>query len=157
MQKALFLLTAVILSAGNLYSQVDGFGKKDGGDGEITGSNPTPAASMSVSISIPNDILFDVGSDELKTDASPELQKVAESIQMNPTIRVVVEGHTDSQGGDDFNMALSFRRANNVVKALGAMGVNLERLSAIGYGETRPIGDNNTSSGRELNRRVEFH
>lgn len=159
MRKTISLLTAFLLLTCGLHAQVDGFGKKDGGDGEFTGNDPnsSPVVVMSTNITIPNDILFDVGSDELKTDASPELQKVAEAIQLNPGTSVIVEGHTDSQGGDQFNMALSFRRANNVVKALGAMGVDLKRLSAVGHGETRPIGDNNTSSGRQQNRRVEFH
>ncbi len=88
----------------------------------------------------------------------PLLNNVAAVLKSHPNLKdVVVEGHTDSRGDDDFNMDLSQRRAQAVVDYLVAQGVQVSRLRAKGYGETRPIASNDTNAGRSENRRVEFH
>jgi OOP family OmpA-OmpF porin len=67
-----------------------------------------------------------------------------------------ISGHTDSQGSDDSNLDLSLKRAEAVVAALVSDGIPADSLTAVGYGETRPVGDNGTEEGREENRRIEF-
>ena len=71
-------------------------------------------------------------------------------------MKVEVQGHTDSQGDDDFNLKLSQRRAESVRLYLIKRGITSDRLDPKGYGETVPIADNRTSDGRAQNRRVEF-
>lgn len=85
------------------------------------------------------------------------LNQVAAVLKANPQItKVRVEGHTDDRGDDNYNMGLSQRRANSVRQFLINNGIAEERLESVGYGETKPIDTNNTSSGRDSNRRVEF-
>jgi outer membrane protein OmpA-like peptidoglycan-associated protein len=74
----------------------------------------------------------------------------------NPTLGMVIEGHTDNIGDDDSNLRLSIARAEAARAWLIEAGVEPERVVAVGYGEERPIGDNSTSDGRAVNRRVEF-
>jgi outer membrane protein OmpA-like peptidoglycan-associated protein len=68
-----------------------------------------------------------------------------------------VEGHTDSEGDDDYNMTLSQRRADSVRRFIAGEGIDESRLEAVGRGETRPLASNATPQGRRRNRRVEFH
>src|SRR5437588_6334224 len=72
-----------------------------------------------------------------------------------PNTTAVIEGHTDEVGTSADNMRLSQTRADNVVNYLASHGIARSRLSAIGYGETRPIADNSTEVGRRLNRRID--
>jgi outer membrane protein OmpA-like peptidoglycan-associated protein len=73
-----------------------------------------------------------------------------------PQTSTVVEGHTDSIGSDAYNQGLSERRANAVRDVLVEQhGIETSRVSAVGYGEARPVADNDTDSGRAINRRVE--
>jgi outer membrane protein OmpA-like peptidoglycan-associated protein len=74
----------------------------------------------------------------------------------HPSITVEIQGHTDSQGDDDFNMKLSQRRAESVRDYLMGRGITPDRMVPKGYGETVPIADNRTATGRGENRRVEF-
>jgi len=84
------------------------------------------------------------------------LEKVRQAIDVFPNSQAVIEGHTDSYGGDESNMALSRRRAEAVSGYLtNELGVPAFRLSAVGYGETRPIANNETAQGRERNRRID--
>ena len=76
-------------------------------------------------------------------------------LKENPTVTVTIEGHTDSVGTEKSNQLLSERRANAVKDYLVANGISDDRLSAVGYGEARPIDDNKTRAGRTNNRRVE--
>ncbi|HEX9644115.1 MAG TPA: OmpA family protein [Acidimicrobiia bacterium] len=86
-----------------------------------------------------------------------ELMPVAAGILIrNPTLGMVIEGHTDNIGGDDSNLRLSIARAEAARAWLIEAGVEPEGVVAVGYGEERPIGDNSTSDGRAVNRRVEF-
>jgi outer membrane protein OmpA-like peptidoglycan-associated protein len=99
---------------------------------------------------------FDFGSAQL----TPELQRLLDTgagiLLRNPSILMTIEGHTDSVGSDAFNLALSEARAQAGVDYLVALGVQPERLFAVGYGETRPIASNDTADGRRQNRRLEF-
>jgi len=77
-------------------------------------------------------------------------------LNQQPERAVVVEGHTDSQGSDSYNQTLSQNRADSVKVFLLEQGVAASRITSIGKGETSPIASNDTSSGRQLNRRVEI-
>jgi outer membrane protein OmpA-like peptidoglycan-associated protein len=84
------------------------------------------------------------------------LQEVAQAMKDFPTIKVRIEGHTDSKGSDSYNLKLSDQRAKSVRDFMIQQGIAPDRMVAIGYGETKPIADNDTPEGQEMNRRVEF-
>ena len=105
---------------------------------------------------VTNNILFDTGKSTIKPESQPEIDKVAEYMKANPTARFEVQGHTDSQGSDKVNDPLSQERAEAVVKALEAKGVDPFNLRAVGKGSHEPVADNSTDAGRAQNRRVEF-
>ena len=96
------------------------------------------------------------GSDTLTSFARETLDGVVARMNEFPDIRVSVHAHTDSQGDEDVNMELSRRRALAVVRYLTSKGIGLGRFEARAYGERKPIADNSTVEGRQLNRRVEF-
>ncbi|UNU73253.1 OmpA family protein [Moraxella nasovis] len=100
-------------------------------------------------------ILFDFDKSNIKPQHQSEIAKAAEFLKEYPTAQVIVEGHTDSKGSDSYNQALSERRAASVRTALITNhGIVPNRISAQGYGETRPVADNSTEEGRTQNRRV---
>lgn len=101
-------------------------------------------------------IYFDLDSAELRAESERALREVLALIAEGGSGRYRIEGHTDSQGEREYNQALSRRRAESVVSWLVAQGVSADRLTARGYGETRPVADNDTAAGRALNRRVEI-
>jgi len=101
-------------------------------------------------------IQFKVGSAQLLRSAKPILDKAARALMRYPDLHVEIGGHASSEGDDDYNMALSQDRVLTVRDYLIDKGVDPDRLTARGYGETRPIADNNTEEGRRANRRVEF-
>jgi len=108
-------------------------------------------------IEIKKQVHFATGRDVILPDSAPLLDQVAAIILEHDKLKVIrVEGHTDDQGDDSFNLELSQRRANSVMRALQERGVDGARLKAIGYGETKPVADNKKPAGRALNRRVEF-
>lgn len=106
--------------------------------------------------SITYGILFDTASDRIKPESEPTLTEVLNLLNAQPTLNLGIEGHTDSQGGDAYNLDLSQRRARSVVAWLTGKGVAAARLTAAGYGKTQPVSDNATPQGRALNRRVEL-
>lgn len=108
-------------------------------------------------IEIKEKIRFATGKDTILFDSYPLLDEIAQAIKDNPKMQVSIEGHTDSQGSDEFNMKLSQKRADAVRDYLIARGIEPDRLKAVGFGETRPIAPNDTEEGREKNRRVEFN
>jgi outer membrane protein OmpA-like peptidoglycan-associated protein len=103
-----------------------------------------------------SDILFDVGKSTLKPGAQASIQRIATVLTQYPQHQILVEGHTDATGGDDFNLQLSRDRASTVRSALITGGVDASKISADGYGESRPVASNDTPAGRQQNRRVEI-
>jgi outer membrane protein OmpA-like peptidoglycan-associated protein len=107
-------------------------------------------------IELKQKVYFATNEDVILDKSFDLLDEVARALLDNPQIRVSIEGHTDNQGPDDYNQDLSERRAASVRRYLISQGVESERLRSKGYGESQPIDDNRTASGRAENRRVEF-
>ena len=105
---------------------------------------------------VTNNILFETGKATLKSESMAEIQKVADYMKKNASVRFEVQGHTDNQGSDAVNDPLSQQRAEAVVKALEGLGVDGFNLRAVGKGSHEPVADNKTDAGRAKNRRVEF-
>src|SRR5262249_37118940 len=103
-----------------------------------------------------SDVLFDTGRYTLKPGAREKLAKVSGIILAHSGLRIDVEGHTDSVGGDEYNMKLSEDRANAVRAYLVQQGVGADKVTARGFGKTKPVATNNTGAGRQANRRVEM-
>ena len=104
-----------------------------------------------------NNIFFDFDKSELKDDSFPELNRIVELMTKNPEMKILVEGHTDNIGTDEYNIGLSERRAGAVVNYLSGKGISKDRLQSKGWGKSRPIASNDDEiGGREFNRRVEF-
>jgi outer membrane protein OmpA-like peptidoglycan-associated protein/Mg-chelatase subunit ChlD len=100
-------------------------------------------------------LLFQTSSAALP-DSVPELNVLTQFLINRPNVAIVVEGHTDSRGSAEFNNYLSVKRAESVKNYLVKHGINSHRIKTMGYGESRPIADNNTDFGRQLNRRTEI-
>jgi outer membrane protein OmpA-like peptidoglycan-associated protein len=100
---------------------------------------------------------FDFRSSDLKPEAKAQLEKVAETMAKNPSVNIRVEGHTDSVGSEKRNERLSQLRALSVKAFLVEHGVGASRVSAKGFGSSKPIADNKTEEGRAKNRRVEIY
>jgi outer membrane protein OmpA-like peptidoglycan-associated protein len=98
---------------------------------------------------------FASGSETLVASAEPLLDRIAGVARDCPGV-IRIEGHTDSTGDPEANQALSTARAEVVREALGDRGVSLDRLVAVGYGQSNPIAGNGTAAGRARNRRIEF-
>jgi outer membrane protein OmpA-like peptidoglycan-associated protein len=102
-------------------------------------------------------VFFFTGEDTIMPKSYPVLDAVLSTLTQNPQVKKVrIEGHTDSDGSDTYNEALSQRRATSVMNYLVQRGIEPGRLEPVGYGEARPITTNRTPEGREENRRVEF-
>jgi OOP family OmpA-OmpF porin len=101
-------------------------------------------------------VLFDFDSAEVKTEAHPMLDEAVIILKKNPAIKVEVDGHTDNVGPAAYNMKLSERRANSIMKYFVDHGINAERLTIKGFGLTKPAAGNDTKEGRAKNRRVEL-
>lgn len=103
-----------------------------------------------------NNIFFDVDKAELKDKSTVELEKIVRFMTENPGVRIQISGHTDNTGSADHNRQLSLRRATAVYNYLVKRGIKEGRVKYFGYGAERPIADNATAEGRQLNRRIEF-
>ena len=102
-------------------------------------------------------LTFDSGASDIKQASFDLLGKVEKAIDVFPRSELIIEGHTDSFGGDDFNQTLSQQRAESVQQYMvNAMRIPTYRLIATGYGETRPVASNETESGRARNRRIDI-
>jgi outer membrane protein OmpA-like peptidoglycan-associated protein len=101
------------------------------------------------------DVLFASGSANLNSGGSDRLSKLAGFLKRYPERNAQIDGFTDSVGSDEFNQALSQRRADAVKSYLVNQGISASRLTANGRGESSPVGDNGTATGRQQNRRVE--
>jgi len=101
------------------------------------------------------DVLFDTGKARLKPGAYTTIDRLAKALKEVPTRSVVIEGHTDSMGAEDYNQELSEQRALAVQSALMQRGVTGSQISTAGKGEGLPVASNDTAGGRQQNRRVE--
>lgn len=101
------------------------------------------------------DVLFATGKAELSPDANRSVDKLAEFLKKYPKRDVLIEGHTDSVGTDDYNLTLSRKRADSVKYKLMGDGVEAGRITTKGYGERFPLASNDTKAGKAQNRRVE--
>jgi outer membrane protein OmpA-like peptidoglycan-associated protein len=102
------------------------------------------------------DIAFDFDKSTLNPLGQARVRQVSQMLAAMPTVKVVVEGHTDYIGSDAYNMKLGMRRAESVVKELSELGVDKARMSPISYGESRPLFTEQTDWARAANRRVQF-
>jgi outer membrane protein OmpA-like peptidoglycan-associated protein len=107
-----------------------------------------------LAVTFKSDILFGVNSAAMKPGAYDEISRVARVLNQYPQSSITIGGHTDSSGNELHNRQLSEKRAEHVKNALAGEGVNPLRMTAIGYGESKPVADNATAEGRQLNRRV---
>ena len=156
----------------------------DGGTGQFSGLAPSTSAETSVRLgfltrlgiewegfdlevestalaaelteSVSGTIIFETASAQLDGESQHVLDGVTDTLLANPSTALVVEGHTDNQGAEAQNLRLSQERAQAVVDYLVSAGIDAGRLTAVGYGETRPMVENDTSFGRAQNRRIEF-
>ena len=103
-----------------------------------------------------SDVLFDTGKYSLRPQAREKLAKVAGIVSGHPGLRLDVEGHTDSVGGDDYNQQLSEQRAAAVRDYLTQQGMPVSSVTAKGFGKTQPVASNDTAQGKQQNRRVEL-
>jgi outer membrane protein OmpA-like peptidoglycan-associated protein len=101
-------------------------------------------------------VLFDTGQADLKPGAVRPIEQIAQFLNQHPERSVQVEGFTDSQGGNDYNLELSQKRADAVAMAIIQRGVAADRVRAMGYGEEFPKASNGSPGSRQLNRRVEI-
>jgi outer membrane protein OmpA-like peptidoglycan-associated protein len=109
-----------------------------------------------IKITFNSGILFDVNKSDLRPEAKTNLQKLAVILNKYPDTKIVVEGHTDSDGAEDYNLQLSQLRAQSVANFMSTNQVDPTRFTMMGYGETQPVGDNTTADGKQQNRRVEI-
>ena len=109
-----------------------------------------------LAVTFKGDVTFDTNSTVVNPGLYTEIDRVAGILNRYPETLIRVEGHTDSVGTDEYNMDLSFRRANSVRDLLVQRGVNISRIQPVGFGETMPVATNDTEAGRQLNRRVEI-
>jgi OOP family OmpA-OmpF porin len=99
-------------------------------------------------------ILFDTGKATIQGESKECLQEVVKLLRANPTWKMEIQGHTDNVGAKAANQTLSEQRAAAVVAWLAANGIDKARLTARGFGDSKPIADNSTEDGRSKNRRV---
>jgi len=103
-----------------------------------------------------SDVLFDTGKYTLRPGAREKLAKISGIILAHPGLKLEIEGHTDSVGGDEYNQRLSEQRAGGVRDYLVQQGISMNNVSARGFGKTQPVASNDTAAGRQQNRRVEL-
>lgn len=121
-----------------------------------TGVGVTQTADNQLRLDIPSDISFDTNRYDIKPNLRPILDRFAGTLNQNPVTTVKIIGHTDSTGSDAINGPLSVNRAIATRDYLVARGVATHRISVDGRGSREPIADNNTVTGRSINRRVEI-
>jgi outer membrane protein OmpA-like peptidoglycan-associated protein len=152
MRKIALVLVASLLGASGCKVAVS-LGRAEFEPLAITASPPERKVEK---IEIPEKIQFDTGKATILERSHAVLDGVAKVMTDRPTIKVQVEGHTDSVGEAEKNRVLSQQRAESVVKYLVGKGIDASRLTAKGFGPDKAISTNDTPEGREANRRVEF-
>ena len=121
-----------------------------------TGVRVSQTSDNRLKLDIPSDISFDTNRYDIKPNMRPILDRFASTLNENPVTNVTIIGHTDSTGTDAINNPLSINRAAATRDYIAARGVNSSRIRIDGRGSREPIADNNTVSGRAMNRRVEI-
>jgi outer membrane protein OmpA-like peptidoglycan-associated protein len=116
---------------------------------------PLQPLEANASIVLKN-IFFDVNKFELKPQSQVELDELVRLLNENPSLKIEISGHTDNAGKPADNLLLSNNRAKAVVSYLVSKNISAQRLTAKGYGETKPAADNKTEDGRAINRRTEM-
>jgi outer membrane protein OmpA-like peptidoglycan-associated protein len=101
--------------------------------------------------------LFETNKSDIKTESAQTLKDIISILEKYPEAKFSIDGHTDSVGSDAYNQTLSNERANSVLRYLVNGGINGDRLSAEGFGESKPIASNDTAAGRQQNRRTEIN
>jgi outer membrane protein OmpA-like peptidoglycan-associated protein len=122
--------------------------------------NNLPAADVErvgegIAVTFESGVLYPFNSDQILPAGRENLRQLANSLREYPETEVLIVGHTDSQGTDEYNMGLSYRRAESARQFLVAQGITGTRIRVEGRGESEPVADNSTESGRAQNRRVE--
>lgn len=109
-----------------------------------------------IKITFDSGILFDYDSSALRGKAQENIKELSEVLKDYEDTKILIAGHTDSRGSEEYNQDLSLRRAKSVALYTAQQGVDAERMIIEGYGETDPVADNSTEAGRQQNRRVEI-
>lgn len=109
-----------------------------------------------IKITFDSGILFQVDKADIQSQAAINLTNLAEILQKYPDTEILIEGHTDSTGADEYNLELSRDRARSVANYLAGQSVDATRFTIMGYGEEQPVADNGTIAGKTANRRVEL-
>jgi OmpA-OmpF porin, OOP family len=116
----------------------------------------SPPLPVKERVAIFLNILFDFDKAVVKDKYYEDVKKIAHLMQEFPDKNITIEGHTDYIGTEEYNQKLSEKRAKNVRQyMIDQFGINGSRLTAVGYGEEKPIANNDTAEGRQKNRRVE--
>jgi outer membrane protein OmpA-like peptidoglycan-associated protein len=123
---------------------------------ELSRVASTKSSERGLIVTLSSGILFDSGKSVLKPGAKKMLQRIADQLKSDSTVKIAVEGHTDNVGKEAANQALSEKRAGAVRDFLVNGGIPADRVSAAGLGEKAPIATNKTAAGRQQNRRVEL-
>jgi|APTNR8051073442_1049403.scaffolds.fasta_scaffold09483_2 flagellar motor protein MotB len=118
---------------------------------EYSYNNTPPVGSL-----VLLNVLFDHDKSTLKKESKNAVKMLADYMKSNPTLKIELHGHTDNTGNPEYNLKLSDKRAETVKNELVALGIDDNRISFTGHGDTKPIADNNTNDGRANNRRTEF-
>lgn len=108
-----------------------------------------------IKVTFDSGLLFPVNSSKLSADMKTKLQEFAGTLKEYDDTNILIDGHTDATGTNEYNMELSERRADAVNDYLKSLGVDRSRLGIRGFGETEPVASNETEAGRKQNRRVE--
>lgn len=108
-----------------------------------------------IQVTFQSGLLFDFDSDRVKADAATNLKNLAASLDKYPNSSLLIVGHTDAVGSDDYNQSLSEKRARATAQYLASQGVGAARLQTVGRGETEPVAPNDTDAAMQKNRRVE--
>lgn len=116
----------------------------------------TRETARGLELTLASDLLFNTGSATLKPGATLQLNRLADFMRQNPKTRIIVEGYTDSRGSAQYNEMLSQQRAQAVASALETQGVAMDRIQTVGRGKDYPVASNETSAGRQQNRRVDI-
>lgn len=108
-----------------------------------------------IKVTFDSGILFDFDSDALRDEARANLSEFAESMKEFEETNILIVGHTDAKGSEEYNQRLSDRRAASATNYLMERGMSADRINSVGRGETEPVASNETEEGRQKNRRVE--